>query len=199
MLFRSGKKQVKLPTLLKTVWFWPTDIENQSIRYRRKKMKKFTIFRKKKFFLFFSQKWSHRKKNLPDLLLLRSLLFMMGYHNKLFPFFEAAAEAIAFQLLRLSTPRRLQQYFSLFTVFSEKTGKRRSVVSLSFLCGTSKQYIQGRHHYFYCKNHIFMTQKYTQCGTVRIFLQLSFYVKSYCDPFRVSYLYLQPHAFFKKA
>ena len=123
MLFRSGKKQVKLPTLLKTVWFWPTDIENQSIRYRRKKMKKFTIFRKKKDF-FFSQKWSLRKKNLPDLLLLRSLLFMMGYHNKLFPFFEAAAEAIAFQLLRLSTPRRLQySTLAFLRSFLKKQGK----------------------------------------------------------------------------
>ena len=125
MLFRSGKKQVKLPTLLKTVWFWPTDIENQSIRYRRKKMKVYHFYNKKDFLFFFHEKWSHRKKNLPDLLLLRSLLFMMGYHNKLFPFFEAAVEAIAFQLLRLSTPRRLQQYFSLFfTVFSEKNREK---------------------------------------------------------------------------
>ena len=58
-------------------------------------MKVYHFYKKKKKY-FFTKMEPSEKKNLPDLLLLRSLLFMMGYHNKLFPFFEAAAEAIAF-------------------------------------------------------------------------------------------------------
>ena len=50
--------------MLKTVWFWPTDIENQSIRYRRKKMKVYHFYNKKDFLFFFHEKWSHRKKKI---------------------------------------------------------------------------------------------------------------------------------------